>query len=547
MLDSANSYIIRGNKKLDNGDIDDAIKDYSEAIRLNPEYAEAYYCRGRAHNNNGNINDSLNDYNKCIDLKPGFAPAYNNRGFIRINKGAYSEALKDFDHAIMLDPNNWNAHNNRGCVQIKLGNLDMAILDFDETIRLNPNHAETYNNRGIAKKKKGNIPEALQDFNRSIELKPDLEEAYDNRRGIYITDNHVEHGPKDLDIVKQVCEYFRVLDQSIDSLSIHKEGYLCNLPAWAQSTRRIMIGYTNNKEIVAVKATQDNNLENDEIVIIKIENESDLNRISAPASIKWNLKTIKRESQILWPDLVLVSAGNPLAEPIVVDSSLMFTGGDIGFLAYFNEVSAKEDAMNMWNACLCSQNTLPKSYVFHVSNILSKLESLIKRKAFVERRIHRFINKHSQLLLPTHVNCYYEHDFYLNENKRIADFVLENEQGRPALLIELESTVHKVFTKNMDLTAKANHGVGQIAEWVYFIDEDAKTNASNDFKFLTGPKERLVIIGRGLEYRSKLVDTKHRDTLVWTYDLFIEEAKNRLNNSYAAQCNLLGMRATKPF
>lgn len=383
MLDSADAYIIRGNKYLKNGDIDNAIKDYSEAIRLNPEYAEAYYCRGRAYENNGNINDSLNDYSKCINLKPTYAPAYNGRGAVRLKTENYSEALKDLDQAIIIDQNNWGARNNRGCVQLSIGNLDKAILDFDETIRLNPDFAEAYNNRGLAKKKKTNISEALQDFNTAIKLKPDLKEARDNRLGLYITDSHVKHGPKDLDIAKQVREYFRILDKSIDSLSMHKEGYLSNLPAWVQSARKIMIGYTNNKEIIVVKATQDNNLENDELVTIKIENESDLNKVTAPASIKWDLKNIKRESQQIWPDMILVSAKDSLAEPIVVNNSLIFTGGDIGFLGYFNEINAKEQAVDMWNSCLCSQNVLPKSYVFHVNNILSKLESLIKRKGYI--------------------------------------------------------------------------------------------------------------------------------------------------------------------
>ena len=99
----------------------------------------------------------------------------------------------------------------------------------------------------------------------------------------------------------------------------------------------------------------------------------------------------------------------------------------------------------------------------------------------------------------------------------------------------------------MDLTAQANHARGQISEWVLFIDSDAVKNASGELNFLTGPKERLVIIGRGTEHKERLIDTKFDGVTFWTYDMFIEEVRNRLNNQYASQCQLVGLEIRKPF
>jgi hypothetical protein len=62
---------------------------------------------------------------------------------------------------------------------------------------------------------------------------------------------------------------------------------------------------------------------------------------------------------------------------------------------------------------------------------------------------------------------------------------------------------------------------------VKFIDRNPQENAAGPFDFLVGPKHRLVIIGRGLEQRERLLDTRHSDTSVWTYHLLIDQAKRR--------------------
>jgi len=56
--------------------------DYSEAIRLDPKYAEAYYIRGRAWGNKGEYDRAIADYNEAIRLDPKSTWAYNNRAWL---------------------------------------------------------------------------------------------------------------------------------------------------------------------------------------------------------------------------------------------------------------------------------------------------------------------------------------------------------------------------------------------------------------------------------------------------------------------------------
>ena len=351
-----------------------------------------------------------------------------------------------------------------------------------------------------------------------------------------------------MDIEERILDYFKTLDKSLDALSLHYEGQITNLPSWVYTTRKIVVGITDNGEGIALKVTPDAELQSDEITVHNIANESDINEIISPMNYKGgSLQGLCESGFMLIGDMVLASASNPLSMPALDNRFLVGSGGRKGFLEVIDVNKAKEQAIDLWNKSNLSNPGQIISYVLKVRDILSKIQAIIKKKAFLERRIHRFINEHKKILLPNFKNCFFEHVLLRNSEQRKADFILEREHGLPPMLIELESPAHKVFTKKMDLTAPVNHARQQISEWVSFIDTEPQSNAQDKFNFLSGPKERLIIIGRGLENKSRLLDTKFDGTVVWTYELFIEEAKKRLNDDYASQCELLKMTATKPF
>ncbi len=159
----------------------------------------------------------------------------------------------------------------------------------------------------------------------------------------------------------------------------------------------------------------------------------------------------------------------------------------------------------------------------------------------MEGRIHRFINSNANFLLPPHKKCYFKHPLYLNDEKREADFILQRERALPSMLIELENPNAKMFKKNGEWTAEANHARNQIAEWVRFIQQNP-ANAQGQFSFLSGPKQqRLVIMGRGLEHLDAMINSKYQDTIMWTYDVLVKEAKDCWNKIIVGQCHLLGI------
>ncbi len=152
---------------------DESIRCSSEAIRLQPDFAEAYYNRGLALDQKGDLDGALKDYDEALRLKPDFAEAYNNRGIDRRLKGDLGGAIADSTEALRLKPDLAKAYYSRGQARRDKGDLDNAITDYTEAIRFEPDDADYYSGRGNLLSAKGDNLIALSDFQKASELKPE--------------------------------------------------------------------------------------------------------------------------------------------------------------------------------------------------------------------------------------------------------------------------------------------------------------------------------------------------------------------------------------
>ena len=109
------------------GELDIAIADYNEAIRLSPDDGAAYGNRGSAWRAKGEYDKAIADYNEAVRLDPKYVTAYHNRGSALDRKGAYDKAIEDYNEAIRIDPKFVHAYKNRGLTWRHKGEYDKAI------------------------------------------------------------------------------------------------------------------------------------------------------------------------------------------------------------------------------------------------------------------------------------------------------------------------------------------------------------------------------------------------------------------------------------
>ena len=88
------------------GELDRAIADFNEAIRLDPKFALAYNNRGLAYRDKGELDRAIADFTEAIRLDPKFAVAFRNRGRAYLYAGALPKALADLSQSSELDPEN---------------------------------------------------------------------------------------------------------------------------------------------------------------------------------------------------------------------------------------------------------------------------------------------------------------------------------------------------------------------------------------------------------------------------------------------------------
>jgi tetratricopeptide (TPR) repeat protein len=104
-----NHSILSGNAHLDQKNYDQAIADYTNAIRLSPNNASGYRGRGRAYNAQKNYDMAIADYAQAIRLDPNNASGYYNRGNAHYVQKNYDQAIADYEAALRIDPNHTNA------------------------------------------------------------------------------------------------------------------------------------------------------------------------------------------------------------------------------------------------------------------------------------------------------------------------------------------------------------------------------------------------------------------------------------------------------
>jgi len=112
--------------------LDQAIDDYTQAIRLNPGGAMAYHERAVCLARLNQDDRAFPDYNRAIELSPGYALSWNGRGVIYLHRKDYENAKADFTRAIQLDPTLYQAYKNRSAAKKALGDTAGALADMTQ-------------------------------------------------------------------------------------------------------------------------------------------------------------------------------------------------------------------------------------------------------------------------------------------------------------------------------------------------------------------------------------------------------------------------------
>ena len=170
---SSSHYFKNGNAKYSLKDYKGAIKDYQEAIKLDPEYTDAWYGKAICESILERYDKALADYNKAAELDPSNKDVIFNRAYyVKQKTGDYKGAIEDYNFYIEKFKKSDDAfvYSNMGYCKYKLNDFEAALSDINKSLELNPDNPMAYKNRALIYFVTDNKDNACNDLHKSLEL-----------------------------------------------------------------------------------------------------------------------------------------------------------------------------------------------------------------------------------------------------------------------------------------------------------------------------------------------------------------------------------------
>ncbi len=183
--------------------LDQALKAFTLATRVDPKFADAWINRGRLLDDAGHHNEAIDCYDKALALTPDDLTALSNRGNSLRALNRFADAKASYESALRIDPDDPASQIGLGqCLghlgqpeqglqitdkvlkQVRhppaladraillslLGRHDEALASIDEAIRLGVRNVQVYNNRGEILAKLEKVDESIASFDEALKL-----------------------------------------------------------------------------------------------------------------------------------------------------------------------------------------------------------------------------------------------------------------------------------------------------------------------------------------------------------------------------------------
>lgn len=283
-----NAYQVRGLARVYQGHYDEAIGDFREGLRLDPDnralrhnlilclarsgkkdeailaadtliqyspkYAPAMAMRSDLLWEQGDSAGALEWVNKALALNNYDGDMLHHRGVMLARLERYEEAEQDLDRAIYLNPADASAYITRAMIRYFRDNLNGALADYDMSIMIDPSNVTGHYNRGNLRAQIGDDNRAIEDFDMVIEAEPDnlLAIFY---RGV-LRDQTGDYSGAEADITRVLEEYpqfiqgYQMRSEVREKLGNHRGAEADAMVVLREQNRRFnnAMGYSDEKE-----------------------------------------------------------------------------------------------------------------------------------------------------------------------------------------------------------------------------------------------------------------------------------------------------------
>jgi tetratricopeptide (TPR) repeat protein len=235
-------HLMRGLVRHQANDLEPAIADLDEALRLDPKNVAAWIERAALSQATNHPDQALVQIDRAIDLEPANPAAFVERGVLHFTRKEFDKSRQDLDraaslgsrsvlvdvvrgmmdlekadskqafgrfvHALQIDPRRHDARLGLASVYLMRGKRSNARAVLDEAVQFDPKQPEAYANRAILALALGDYDKALFNLDEVVRLAPTSARAHKERAWLLATCPEAKYrdGAQALAAATKACE-----------------------------------------------------------------------------------------------------------------------------------------------------------------------------------------------------------------------------------------------------------------------------------------------------------------------------------------------------
>ena len=128
------------------------------------------YKKGISHMSDDKMEDAIRDFDLALRLDPSYVDAWIKKGYAHFHLDEFTTAVSCYDKALEIDINNAEAWNLKGLAFYRLKNYEKAIQACENAIDFDPNDGMAWYNLACYLVLSKNVGDGLEALKRSIEI-----------------------------------------------------------------------------------------------------------------------------------------------------------------------------------------------------------------------------------------------------------------------------------------------------------------------------------------------------------------------------------------
>jgi tetratricopeptide (TPR) repeat protein len=188
---SARAHVNYGTELQEAGRSDEAAKEFSEAIRLNPGSAKAHVNLGSLLTAKGEFNAAQTHFEQALRIEPSNAEYHSGYAYLLDQLGQKDQASAECEAAVRLAPKSPQAQYGYGAFLEKHGQPEEAIAKYRQALQYDPNYVDAQIDLGNLLFENGETAEAREHFEKASTLNPKLAQPHNYLGKVFMREGNV--------------------------------------------------------------------------------------------------------------------------------------------------------------------------------------------------------------------------------------------------------------------------------------------------------------------------------------------------------------------